>query len=155
MPLKIPVMATVPNGPALNVCGGAAVESGAVMEGVGSGAGVEGAVPGVCAAACPESSAGACANACCPRADRLNTAISTNVRRPPHCFFKVKLLSHFCLRQRSIIASPRNLRVTWNKDQRNFSIELIQKFSYGGDPTEKSMAPMQKTSGSPFLHVSF
>ena len=51
MPLKMPVMAMVPNGPALNVCGGAAVDSGAVMVGVGSGCGVAGAVAGAAAAA--------------------------------------------------------------------------------------------------------
>src|SRR5581483_1641982 len=58
IPLKIPVIATVPNGPALNVCGGAAVDSGAVMDGVGSGAGAEGAAAGAGVAACPEASAG-------------------------------------------------------------------------------------------------
>src|ERR1700722_15828430 len=96
MPLRIPVIATVPNGPALNVCGGAAVDSGAVMDGFGSGVGVEGAAAGACADASP---AGACAGACCcPKAGRLNTAIRTNIRRPPHCFFKVTLLSslYFC-----------------------------------------------------------
>jgi hypothetical protein len=92
MPLRIPVIATVPNGPALNVCGGAAVDSGAVMEGFGSGVGVEGAAAGAAAGACADESAGgAC---CCPKAGRL-TAINTNVRRPPHCFFKVMLLSNF------------------------------------------------------------
>src|ERR1700730_17800499 len=88
MPLRIPVIATVPNGPALNVCGGAAVDSGAVMEGFGSGAGVEGAAAGACAGA-EASPAGAC---CCPKAGRLKTAIRMN-RRPPHCFFNVTLLS--------------------------------------------------------------
>src|SRR6266702_2834446 len=95
MPLKIPVMATVPSGPALNVCGGAAVDSGAVMEGLGSGCGVEGAAAGVCAGAPP---AGACANACCcPATVRLTTTINMHIRRPPHCFFKVMLLSKLLL----------------------------------------------------------
>src|ERR1700730_5846357 len=88
MPLRMPVIATVPNGPGLKVFAGAAVESGAVIEGFGSGVGVVGAAA---AGACPdESAAGACG---CAKAGELNTAISTNVRRPPHCFFTIKLLS--------------------------------------------------------------
>jgi hypothetical protein len=123
MPLRIPVIATVPNGPALNVCGGAAVDSGAVMEGFGSGVGVEGAAAGACAGASP---AGAC---CCPRAGRLRTAISTNVRRPPHCFFKVTLLSTCAfVTATKLLRFAGTLRGGLTKDQRNFSIELIQNF---------------------------
>jgi hypothetical protein len=94
------VMATVPNGPALNVCGGAAVDSGAVIVGFGSGCGVVGAAAGAAAGACPdESAAGACAYARCPAV--LRTAISMNVRRPPHCFCTIKLLSHLAFDEAS------------------------------------------------------
>src|ERR1700730_282276 len=89
------------------------------MEGLGSGCGVEGAAvgAGVCAGAC-----------CCPRAGRLKTAISTNIQRPPHCFFKLMLLSNVCVR-RSIVASSENLRGGLKKDQRKFWMGAIQTLS--------------------------
>jgi hypothetical protein len=56
------------------------------MVGLGSGVGVEGAAAGVCA----DASAGAC----CAKLGKLTAKIRINVKRPPHRFFKVMLLSN-------------------------------------------------------------
>src|SRR5665213_4341803 len=63
-PLRTPVTSSVPSGPAANVCGGVAVESGCVIDGrargVGAVAGVAaGAAAGVC---CGVAAAASCAN---------------------------------------------------------------------------------------------
>jgi hypothetical protein len=100
------------------------------MEGFGSGAGAAAGADAGAAAGADAPPAGACAGACCcPRAGRLRTTITMNVRRPPHCFFKVILLSNFYSQSRSIVASVENLRGGLRKDQRKFWIGAIKTLS--------------------------
>jgi hypothetical protein len=118
------------------------------MEGFGSGVGVEGAAAGACAGA-DAPPAGAC---CCPKAGRLNTAISTNVRRPPHCFFKVTLLSslYFCYSYEASSLRRDFTRRLKERPTQFFDRTYLKLFAYClwiPNLLEKSIGPMQKTGG--------